>query len=88
MLNQAETFLDQLARGATAVVRQVAGGRGLANKLAGLGIAAGCRIEVLQNPSRGPLLVRVRGTRVALGRGEAAKIRVERTAGSGTDAGD
>ena len=35
-------------------------------------------IEVLQNRRRGPVLVRVRETRIALGHGEAAKILVEK----------
>jgi ferrous iron transport protein A len=76
MLKQQETFLDQLAPGEQALVSQLQGGRGLASRLASMGISVGCQIEVLQNPRRGPLLVLVRGTRIALGRGEAAKILV------------
>jgi ferrous iron transport protein A len=41
-----------------------------------MSISVGCQIEMLQCPARGPLLVRVRDTRIALGRGEAAKIVV------------
>jgi ferrous iron transport protein A len=41
-----------------------------------MGISVGCQIEVLQNPAHGPLLVLVRDTRIALGRGEASKILV------------
>lgn len=46
-----------------------------------MGLAMGARIEVLQNVGRGPLLVRVHETRIALGRGEAAKILVEEAMG-------
>jgi Fe2+ transport system protein FeoA len=42
---------------------------------------------VLQNPSRGPLLVLVRGTRIALGRGEAAKILVNEVEQGAADGG-
>jgi ferrous iron transport protein A len=76
MTTRQALFLDQLPAGSRAVVRELKGGRGFAGRLAGMGISAGCQIEVLQNAARGPLLVRVRGTRLALGRGEAAKILV------------
>jgi ferrous iron transport protein A len=42
-----------------------------------MGISVGCQIEVLQNPAHGSLLVLVRDTRIALGRGVAAKILVK-----------
>ena len=76
MLKQQETFLDQLAPGARAVVSELRGGRGFASRLAGMGVSIGCQVEVLQNSAYGPLLVLVRDTRIALGRGEAAKILV------------
>jgi ferrous iron transport protein A len=76
MLKKQDVLLDQLAPGARAVVSELRGGRGFASRLAGIGISVGCQIEMLQNPARGPLLVRVRDTRIALGRGEASKIVV------------
>lgn len=77
MLKQQKTFLDQLAPGTRAVVSELQGGRGFVSRLAGMGVSVGCQIEVLQNPTHGPLLLRVRNTRVALGRGEASKILVK-----------
>jgi len=50
-----------------------------ASRLASLGFTPGAEISVSQNYGRGPLIVTVRGTHVALGRVEAAKIFVERT---------
>jgi len=47
-------------------------------RLASLGFTPGAEISMSQNYGRGPLIVTVRGTRVALGRVEAAKIFVER----------
>jgi ferrous iron transport protein A len=76
MLKQQQTFLDQLDPGMRAVVSELRGGRGFASRLAGMGISVGCLIEVLQNPAHGSLLVLVRDTRIALGRGVAAKILV------------
>ena len=63
--------------GAHAVVRNQRGGRELTGRLAGMGLTVGSRLEVLQNRGRGPVLVRVRDTRIGLGRGEATKILVE-----------
>lgn len=73
--------LERLAAGARGVVRQLGGGRDFARRLAGLGVALGTEAKVLQNRGRGPMLVLVRGTRIALGRGEASKIMVEESEG-------
>ena len=69
--------LDQLPTGARAVVRKLRGGHEFANRLAAMGLVVGSRIEILQNADRGPLLVLVRDTRIALGRGEAMKVVAE-----------
>jgi ferrous iron transport protein A len=76
-LTAAAGSLAWLPTGAHAVVREVRGGRELGRRLAGMGLTVGARLEVLQNRGHGPVLVRVRDTRVALGYGEAAKIMVE-----------
>ncbi len=47
-------------------------------RLASLGFTPGAEVSMSQNYGRGPLIVTVRGTHVALGRVEAAKIFVER----------
>ena len=52
-----------------------------ATRLVSLGLTPGAEVSMSQNYGRGPLIVTVRGTHVAIGRGEAAKILVERTAG-------
>jgi ferrous iron transport protein A len=71
--------LDRLPPGASAVVRQLHGGGDLAQRLAALGLTVGAAFVVLQNARHGPLLVNVRDTRIALGRGEAARVLAERT---------
>jgi Fe2+ transport system protein FeoA len=72
-------FLDQLPTGALGKVRALRGGSQLASRLATLGLTPGTPLAVLRNNAHGPLLVMVRETRLALGRGEASKILVERT---------
>lgn len=72
--------LDVLRPGEHGVVVQLAGGRGLLGRMTALGFTPGAEVTVLQNFGRGPLIVRVRDARVALGRGEARRIFVRRGA--------
>lgn len=51
-----------------------------ATRLVSLGFTPGAEVSMAQNYGRGPLIVTVRGTRVALGRVEAANIFVEQKA--------
>jgi ferrous iron transport protein A len=57
------------------------GGHGFLSRLASLGFTPGARLKVVQNYGHGPIIVNLRDTRVALGRGEAAKILVEQLSG-------
>jgi len=50
-------------------------------RLVSLGFTPGAEVSMTQNYGYGPLIVTVRGTRVALGRVEAARIMVERMVG-------
>ena len=58
------------------VVRYI-GSRGLASRLADLGISPGTEVRMVTNLKKGPVLVEVRGSRYTLGRGLAEKVRVE-----------
>ena len=53
-------------------------GKVLAARLTSLGFTTGAVILMTQNYGHGPLVVTVRDTRIALGRGEAQAILVER----------
>lgn len=68
--------LAEVKTGEHAVFRSITGGRGIASRLTTLGFTPGVDIEMLQNYGRGPLVVTVRGSRVALGRQEARDISV------------
>ena len=68
--------LASLAPNEVGIVQYLAGGRGLTSRLATLGFTPGARVTMVQNFGRGPIIVMVRGTRIALGRGEAQKIMV------------
>ena len=70
--------LGHLRPGEVGVVRELAGGWGFVSRLATLGFTPGVEITMVQNFGRGPIIVLVRDTRVALGRGEAGKVLVRR----------
>ena len=56
----------------------IEGGQGVRSHLNTLGIHVGDCLEVVERaPFRGPVLVQVNGTRLALGRGVARRVRVE-----------
>jgi len=70
--------LGSVRRGESVQIRRMDGGHQFLSRLASLGFTPGVKLEVLQNYGRGPIIVRLRDTRVALGRGEAEKILVEK----------
>jgi ferrous iron transport protein A len=69
--------LSELQKGRRAVVRHISGGQAFCNRLLVLGFTIGAEILVKQNPGFGPVIVYVKESRIALGRGEAAKVLVE-----------
>lgn len=73
--------LDAVPNGESVQIRAVQGGHSVLSRLASLGFTPGARLHVIQNFGHGPILVALRDTRVALGRGEASKILVECVAG-------
>lgn len=58
------------------IITTLEGGHGLLSRMATLGFTPGAEVTMVQNMGRGPLIVVVRGGRVALGRGEAGKIQI------------
>lgn len=72
------TNLGAVPAGESVQIRTLAGGHEFLSRLASLGFTPGTRVTVVQNRGRGPLIVTLRDTRVALGRGEALRILVDR----------
>ena len=67
--------LDQVDAGSTVRVVSVHGGRRLVHRLAALGIVPGSLVTVKR--SRGPSILALNGTRLAVGRHAAMAIEVE-----------
>ena len=57
-------------------VTGISGGQRSQARLAALGILPGGLVEIVQRDNGGPLLLDVKGTRVALGRGISLKVLV------------
>jgi ferrous iron transport protein B len=72
-----QTTLLGLAAGDEAVIESIAGGEDLRRKLSAMGLHEGRRVRRLADSGRrGPVVVDVMGSTVALGRGMAGKVRV------------
>lgn len=69
--------LDMMEKGARARVVNVMGGHRAAAKLSAQGIVPGMIIEKTGELRGGPVLLRVGGAQVALGRGIAKRVLVE-----------
>jgi ferrous iron transport protein A len=78
MLDNTKISLAELAANESATIQSFQAGRAVTTRLASLGFTPGAAVDMTQNYGRGPLIVTVRGTRVALGRVEAAQILVIR----------
>lgn len=74
--------LSALAPGETGIIRGFRAGRGMVSRCLALGFTPGTAVEMVQNAGRGPVIVLVRDTRVALGRGEAQKVMVVKRGGT------
>jgi ferrous iron transport protein A len=81
---KARLLLTDLAPNQQGTVMDLQGGPGLVARLATLGFTPGALLTMVQNYGHGPLIVRVRDTRIALGRGEARKIVVLHGGSHGT----
>ncbi len=68
--------LTALQPGQTGLIHQLRGGHRFVSRLAALGFTPGAPVTVTRNHGIGPLIVAVRETQVALGRGEASHVMV------------
>lgn len=69
--------LSTVQNGQSVRIKELHGGHSYLSRLASLGFTPGAMLRVVQNFGHGPIIVNLRDTRIALGRGEASKIEVE-----------
>ncbi len=69
--------LAMVSSGETVRLISVGGGQGIRKRLADLGLNVGEKLFVIQSTSQGPMILGVKESRLAIGRGVAYKIFVE-----------
>lgn len=60
-----------------AVISSIDAGRELSSRLSAMGLIPGAEITMSKNAGRGPLIILIKDSKVALGRGMAEKVFVE-----------
>lgn len=68
--------LSMVSAGERVRVVEVRGGQGCAHRLTSMGLLPGAAVTVVQNAMAGPLIVRLKESRLALGRGMSHRIMV------------
>ncbi|MBQ8117500.1 MAG: ferrous iron transport protein A [Lachnospiraceae bacterium] len=69
--------LTEVKNGEKAVIVKIDGDRRYLSRITSIGLNVGCRIEMLQNVKKKPLLIYGRDTMIALNRDESERIIVE-----------
>jgi Fe2+ transport system protein FeoA len=69
--------LAMISSGETVRIVSIEGGQGIRKRLADLGLNLGEVISVIQTNHHGPMILAVKESRLAIGRGIAHKIMVE-----------
>lgn len=70
--------LKDLKTGEKAIIRDIMGGIGLRRRLESLNIRVGKKIRKVSSlPFRGPIIIEVDRSKIAIGQGMASKILVE-----------
>jgi ferrous iron transport protein A len=82
--NQPNTSIADLKSGECGLLTTMQIGKGEVSRCTSLGLTPGVQVTVIQNLGHGPLIVRVRGTQVALGRKQAMNLLVNRSTPDGS----
>ena len=69
--------LTMVRSGETATVKTVHGGHAVISRLSALGLTPGTRIQIVSAHGHGPVVVKIRDNRLALGHGMAHHVMVE-----------
>lgn len=69
--------LEQIANNTEVILMELDSGKRLKRKLQEMGLTLGIKFKVLNNNLNGPVIVNVRGSKLALGHGMVEKIYVK-----------
>jgi len=79
VLTEEKIPLSKLLSGQSGIVNTYMGKRGMLGRCLSLGFTPGSRIKMVENYNKGPVMVKIHDTTVAVGRGLAEKIMVIKT---------
>ncbi len=68
--------LNLLPSGRNGVIKSLKGGKGFLSRITSMGFTPSSKVTVIRNAEKGPLLVHLRDSFIALGRKEASRIEV------------
>jgi ferrous iron transport protein A len=69
--------LGFMQRGQEGIIREMAGGLKMRQRLTEMGMVKGSEIKIIRNDSHGPLIISLGEERLAIGRGVSHKILIE-----------
>ena len=69
--------LSMIDQGKEVTLIDISGGRGVRSKLYSMGLVPGVTLKILNQSGLGPVMIAVKDSRLAIGRGMADKIIVE-----------
>ena len=69
--------LSTIDQGKEVTLIDIRGGRGVRSKLYSIGLVPGVTLKILNRSGSGPVMIAVKDSRLAIGRGMADKIIVE-----------
>lgn len=70
--------LLQLHVGEQGRITRIIGGQSACKRLNELGLVPGVQVELVNRISSGPVMIRVKGSKLALGKGLAQKVEIEK----------
>jgi len=68
--------LLMLLVGRKGIVGKIVGGRSVCKRLNELGLVPGTEVEMVNKIANGPVMIRVKGSKLAIGRGLASKVYI------------
>ena len=76
-------YLDKAAIGKSYTMLGLEGGGRFREKIYSMGLNPGVKFVIVQNSGHGPIEIEVRRTKLAIGRGMAAKIKIRQNGADG-----
>lgn len=71
-----KTSLKDIDPGCYAEISGINGGEGIRDKILSMGLLPGETLQVISKQKRGPVIIKINGTRLVLGKGMSQKIYV------------